>query len=224
MVAGASNGGYRTIMKAAVLALILLVTLGASPPPAFIEHADVLIQAGHEGRPASCALFPLRACNLGAKGEREATPTVADEAARVLRAAGLRVVRVPADYRGHYAVEAAIFIHFDGAEPACTTGASIGYPVAGAAAARAWRALYAPLFPFRFMPDNFTEGLAGYYGYHSVEPNATTLLLELAEISCPAQHAWAAARYKWLGRLIAHFVSARIGKGNVPQPARWRRS
>ena len=207
-------------MKAALLALTLTVSLGTSPSPAPVERADVLIQAGHQGRPASCALFPKRACNLGALGEREATPLVADEAARVLRAAGLRVVRVPADYPGRYAVDAAIFIHFDGAEPACTTGASIGYPAADAAAARAWRALYAPLFPFRFMPDNFTKGLSGYYGYHSVEPNATTLLLELAEISCPAQHAWAAPRYKWLGRLIAHFVSARIGKGNVPEPAR----
>ena len=171
---------------------------------------DVLIQAGHQGRPASCALFPQRPCNLGAAGEREATPIVADEAARVLRAHGVHVVRVPADYRGHYDVDAAIFIHFDGAEPACSTGASIGYPAGDAAAARAWRALYAPRFPFRFMPDNFTANLAHYYGFRTVEPTATTLLLELGEISCPAQHAWLAPRYTWLGDLIARFVLERI--------------
>ena len=39
---------------------------------------DVLISAGHEGRPASCARFPQHHCNLGASGEREWTPIVAD--------------------------------------------------------------------------------------------------------------------------------------------------
>ena len=34
-------------------------------------------------------MFPKRACNLGAAGERAATPLVADEATRVLRAAGV---------------------------------------------------------------------------------------------------------------------------------------
>jgi hypothetical protein len=174
------------------------------------HSADVLIQAGHQGRPASCALFPKRPCNLGAPGERAATPIVADEAARRLRAAGLRVVRVPADFLGRYDVRAAIFIHFDGADPACTTGASIGYPPGSAAAARAWRAFYAPRFPFRFMPDNFTRNLSQYYGYHSVEANPNTLVLELGEITCPAQRAWLSSRYKWLGDQIARFLLERL--------------
>ena len=179
-------------------------------PFVVVAALSVLIQAGHEGRPASCALFPQRPCNLGAAGERAATPIVADEAARTLRARGVSVVRVPADYRGHYDVDAAIFIHFDGAEPACSTGASIGYPAADADAARAWRALYAPRFPFRFMPDNFTANLAHYYAFRTVKPNPTTLLLELGEITCPVQRAWLAPRYKFLGDLIARFVLERL--------------
>ena len=31
-------------------------------------HYDVLISAGHEGRPASCPHFPQHKCNLGAAG------------------------------------------------------------------------------------------------------------------------------------------------------------
>ena len=158
-------------------------------------------------------LFPKRPCNLGAIGERENTPTVADEAARRLRAAGLRVVRVPADYREHYRVRAAIFIHLDGADPACTSGASIGYPMGSAATARAWRAAYSRVFPFRFMPDNFTEGLAHYYGYRTVDPNPNTLVLELGELTCPAQKAWLTPRYRRLGDLIAKFVLTRLTGG-----------
>jgi hypothetical protein len=174
-----------------------------------------LIQAGHQGRPASCALFPKRACNLGAVGEREHTPIVADEAARRLRAAGLRVVRVPADYRDHYRVRAAVFIHLDGAQPACTSGASIGYPAGSAGAARAWRTAYSHVFPFRFMPDNFTAGLAHYYGYRTIDRNPNTLVLELGELTCSAQNAWLTARYHWLGDFIATFVLSRLtGEGS----------
>lgn len=187
-----------------------LFALLLAPAGAQGQDADVLIQAGHQGRPASCALFPNRPCNLGAAGELAATPLVADEAARRLRAAGLRVVRVPADYLQHYHVRAAIFIHFDGAQPPCTSGASIGYPSGSAAAAHAWRALYAPLFPFRFLADNFTTNLSRYYGYRSVDPNPNTLVLELGEITCPVQHRWLASRYTYLGDLIARFVLSRL--------------
>jgi hypothetical protein len=189
---------------------------------AALVHADVLISAGHEGRPASCARFPARACNLGAQGERDWTPVVADEATRVLRAHGLHVMREPADFDGHYAVAMAIFIHFDGAIPACTTGASIGYHrEADRNAAELWHMLYAPLFPFRFMPDNFTVGLRDYYAFRQVDAQDGALVLELGEITCPAQHAWLAARLQALGDLIAYDVGRTIGKGDVPLPAKF---
>ena len=63
---------------------------------------DVLISAGHEGRPASCAHFPQHHCNLGATGERAWTPIVADAATRILREHGVSVVRLPADFSGQY--------------------------------------------------------------------------------------------------------------------------
>ncbi len=180
---------------------------------------DVLISAGHEGRPASCPHFPQHKCNLGAAGERAWTPIVADAAARILREHGLRVARLPADFDGTYRVKAAVFIHFDGSAPPCQSGASIGYHAhADVAAAHAWRRLYSRYFPFRFQPDDFTTSLHDYYGFRQVTADEGSLVLELGEITCPAQHAWLAPRLQWEGELIAYFVSRLAGKGNVPDP------
>jgi hypothetical protein len=189
---------------------------------ATLIRADVLVSAGHEGRPKSCARFPHRACNLGAAGERAWTPIVADEAARMLRAHGVSVMREPADFNGRYVVDAAIFIHFDGAVPACASGASIGYHrAADRAAARMWRALYGGIAPFAFMPDDFTAGLRDYYAFRQVDARRGALVLELGEITCPRERAWLAPRLTALGDLIAYAVSRLIGKGDVPLPAKF---
>lgn len=180
---------------------------------------DVLISAGHEGRPASCAHFPTHKCNLGAQGERQWNPVVADAATRILREHGVTVARLPADFEGSYSVDAAIFIHFDGSDPPCASGASIGYHSDGdRSAAAAWRELYAGYFPFRFQPDNFTTNLRDYYGFRQVEARDGSLVLELGEITCPAQREWLAPRLQWEGALVAYFVSRLIGKGDVPAP------
>jgi hypothetical protein len=47
-----------------------------------------------------------------------------------------------------------------------------------------------------------------------------SLVLELAEIACSAQHAWLAPRLHWVGALLAHFLSVLIGNENVPNPGR----
>jgi hypothetical protein len=180
---------------------------------------DVLISAGHEGRPASCARFPQHHCNLGAAGERAWTPIVADAATAILRSHGVRVARLPADFSGRYRVEAAIFIHFDGSDPACGSRASVGYPnKSDATAARTWRLLYRQYWPFGFQPDNFTTSLHQYYAFKQVDARDASLVLELGEITCPAQHAWLAPRLQWEGALLAYYLSALIGKGSVPKP------
>jgi hypothetical protein len=180
---------------------------------------DVLISAGHEGRPASCAHFPQHHCNLGAAGEREWTPIVADAATAILRNHGVSVARLPADFSGHYDVDAAVFIHFDGSDPPCGSRASIGYAQkVDAAAAKAWRTLYGAYWPYGFQPDNFTVSLREYYGFKQVDARDATLVLELGEITCPAQHAWLAPRLHWEGALLAYYLSELIGKGDVPKP------
>jgi hypothetical protein len=181
---------------------------------------DVLISAGHEGRPASCAHFPQHHCNLGAQGERAWTPVVADAATRVLRQHGVTVARLPADFEGMYRVRAAVFIHFDGSEPPCSSSASIGYPHKNdAPAAAKWRQLYGTYWPYGFQPDNFTASLREYYAYRQVDASAASMVLELGEITCPVQHAWLAPRLRWEGSLIAYFLSKLIDKGNVPKPS-----
>lgn len=181
---------------------------------------DVLISAGHEGRPASCAHFKHK-CNLGAAGERKWTPIVADEATRILRDHDLSVAREPADFAGDYDVDAAVFIHFDGTKKPCTSGASIGFHKrSDEHAADIWRSIYSRYFPFSFMHDNFTKNLSDYYGFRQVHARAGALVIELGEVSCPAQRAWLAPRLHWEGALIAYYVSQLLGRGRVPDPGR----
>jgi hypothetical protein len=183
---------------------------------------DVLISAGHEGRPASCVHFPHHHCNLGARGERAWTPVVADAATRILRQYGVTVARLPADFEGMYRVRAAVFIHFDGSAPPCSSTASIGYAhKADAPAAAAWRTLYGSYWPYGFQPSNFTAGLREYYAYRQVDASDASMVLELGEITCPVQHAWLERRLNWEGALLAYFLSKLVGKGNVPNPGRY---
>jgi hypothetical protein len=175
---------------------------------AAVLHYDVLISAGHEGRPQSCRRFPAHHCNLGANGEREWTPIVADVATNVLRGRGYTVAREPADFEGHYDVGAAIFIHFDGTTSPCSSGASIGYHTnASEAAAIAWRKAYGAVFPFAFKTDNFTDNLREYYGFRQVHARRGALVLELGELTCPAQKRWLSGRLQWEGEFIADFVT-----------------
>jgi len=182
---------------------------GASP----VHQYDVLVSAGHEGRPESCPHFPKHKCNLGAAGERQWTPIAADEITRSLRASGLSVAREPADFDGFFEVKAAVFIHFDGSDHPCSTGASIGYHDPGSsAAAKLWRDMYSQYFPFRFMRDNFTVNLRDYYGFRQVHAADGALVIELGEISCPAQRDWLSVRLKPVSDLVADFIRRLIAK------------
>ena len=192
----------------------MIAVIGTTALALQLYRAEVLLSAGHEGRPASCRRFPKHPCNLGAAGERAWTPIVVDEAVRVLRANGISVIRRPADFAGRYAVGAAVFIHFDGADKPCTSAASVGYPRASdAAAAARWRALYGRSWPFGFMPDNFTPGLRHYYAYRQVHAAEGSFVIELGELTCPAQHAWLAAHLRLEGDVLAAFLAELIGKG-----------
>ncbi len=206
-------------IPATLAAAFIMLASTPSPPPELVTGYDVLISAGHEGRPQSCARFPTHHCNLGASGERQWTPIVADAATRILRSHGIKVVRLPADYARSYAVRAAVFVHFDGAVPACSSAASIGYPSAtDRAAAQSWKRLYGRYFPFGFRPDNFTGGLRQYYAYRQTRASQGAFVLELGEITCPRQRAWLAPRLRWDGALLAYWISRLIDKGHVPIP------
>jgi hypothetical protein len=194
---------------AAVAAAVLTAT-----SPAGAEVVDVVIQAGHEGRPASCAPNHVRACNIGASSAagREIvwTPIVADAATAALRAAGLRVARRPADYPQHDTAKVAIFIHFDGSEPACASGTSVGFPASTSRAfVTAWERAYRARFPFHFVGENISSNEEHYYGFHKVDA-PQKMLIEYGELTCPPQAAWLVPRLRELGALTARFVIGQL--------------
>ncbi|MBV9440332.1 MAG: hypothetical protein JOZ24_10110 [Candidatus Eremiobacteraeota bacterium] len=204
-----------TMRLPALFALGVLVAL-TPIAPARADEGDVLVQAGHEGRPQSCAVYHVQACRLGAAAGRfrelDWTPIVADEATRVLRAAGYTVLRRPADWDGGDSVRAAVFIHFDGATPTCTSGASVGFPeTTSRAFVDAWERRYLAWFPFRFRGENFTENEHRYYGFRKVDA-PEKLLVEMGELSCPEQRVWMETRLRAMGDQIAAFLEERVLK------------
>jgi hypothetical protein len=215
----------RLIPVVAALGLALCVGMpsNAAVPPRAVpdRRADVLVQAGHEGRP-DCEREPSRLCNnTGTAGEIAWTPIVADEATRVLRAHGISVLREPAALPGTYHVRVAVFVHFDGSAQPCASAASVGYPSRARSheAAAAWKTLYARFWPYGFEHDNFTKTEAGYYGFSHVKDVAdSAVLIEGGEMTCPRQRAWLAPRLAWEGRLIAYYVAKRLGRDDVPLP------
>jgi hypothetical protein len=192
----------------------LFAALLAAAAPAGAATVDVVVQAGHEGRPASCAPNHVRACNIGASSAagREIvwTPIVADALTATLRAAGLRVARRPADYPQHDTARVAIFIHFDGAEPACASGSSTGFPATTSRAfVTAWERAYRARFPYKFVGENISSNEEHYYGFHKVDA-PQKMLIEYGELTCPAQAAWLAPRLRELGVLTAQFVIGQL--------------
>jgi hypothetical protein len=205
-------GHYRRVIRLPAIVAILGLLLAATKPAA-ADDGDVLVQAGHEGRPASCAPLHVKACNLGtgASGERERdwTPIVADQITRILRAHGYTVVRRPADYAEHDTARAAVFLHFDGAV-SCASGASVGFPeTTSRAFVDAWEQRYRAWFPFRFVGENFTENEHRYYGFRKVDA-PEKMLIEFGEMTCPAQFTWMQPRLRRLGDEVAAFLMERL--------------
>jgi hypothetical protein len=174
--------------------------------------ADVLIQAGHEGRP-DCDREPATLCTrTGTPGEMELNARVADAVAQRLRKAGFRVLRRPAYLPRFYRVRDAVFIHFDGSASPCASGASVGYPeVADSQAAAAqWKALYGLVWRFGFEPDNFTTGLRDYYGYKHVAVSDAALTVEFGELTCPRQAEWLRSHLRTEVSALSRFLEGRL--------------
>lgn len=176
-----------------------------------VDHAEIYIQAGHEGRTTG-------ATGTQSKYGREIdwTPVVADEATRILREAGIKVIRSKADRRRLSKVNLALSIHFDGCANACATGASIGYDdPTDQPAAIAWKEFYSQYFRYHWKPDNFTPNLSNYYNFRYTITKDAELVLELGDLTCPDQAKWLKNNLFQLGHMVAYFAAERIGKGHL---------
>lgn len=179
-----------------------------------IRQADVLIQAGHEGRKrgATGASGPIGS-------ELKWNPVIADEATRILREHGITVIREDATV-APARVKLALFLHMDGTTPPGRSGASIGYPIGKGndPAAKEWHAIYSNYFPYKWMPDNYTAGLRKYYAFKETITRDAELVLELFDVTSREQSEWASSRLKHLGAIVAFFVARRLGNTTVPRP------
>ncbi len=177
---------------------------------------EIVIQAGHQNTPDD------KTGGSGPLGkEIDWTPIVADEAVRILRAAAVDALKLDASIKGtshRWECAIAVSVHFDDPDDG-VSGASIGYPKpADKPVATAWKDFYKAIYPFGWMKDNFTSNLSGYYGYKYWNTTDGKFLIEFGDLGNTPQATWLKPRLKWLGALLAHFLSQRLGKGDVPMP------
>ncbi|MGB0849880.1 MAG: N-acetylmuramoyl-L-alanine amidase [Bacteroidia bacterium] len=175
------------------------------------DRAEIYIQAGHEGRTKGSTGTSSKYGN-----EIDWTPVVADEATRILKEAGISVIRSDADRRKYSVVDLALSIHFDGCEKQCATGASIGYDdITDKPAADEWKAYYSTFFKHKWHKDNFTKNLRYYYNFKYTITKDAELVLELGDLTCPEQAQWMKNNLKNLGHIVAYFAAKRIGKEHL---------
>jgi hypothetical protein len=67
--------------------------------------------------------------------------------------------------------------------------------------------------------DNFTQDEQYYYGFNYTATSDAEFLIEFGDLHSLRQARWMKPRLSWLGSLVAHYVSKRLGKGNIPKPA-----
>jgi hypothetical protein len=181
--------------------------------------ADVFIQAGHFNHHSWDK-------NTGCSGplgdEIDWTPVVVNEATSVLREAGVSVIKSDASIKNSpqkFNVKVAVFVHFDGSKNPNAGGASVGYDHdSDRDAATAWKQLYSNYYTFGWHADNYTKDLEGYYGFRNTVTQDAEFVIELGTLSNLQEAQWLKPRLQWLGRLVAHYLSDRIGKGGVPDP------
>jgi hypothetical protein len=182
-------------------------------------NCDVVVQAGHQNTPDG-----MTGGESQYGKEIEWTPVVADEAVRILKGAGVDAVKIDASIKSKstgYRCKLATFVHFDDPDSG-ETGPSVGYPVGmgNEGAAQQWKTLYKSFWPFpeTWHADNYTNDLRGYYGYRYTQTADAEFLIELGDLQSERQALWMKPRLKWLGALLAHYLSKRTGLGNVPLP------
>jgi hypothetical protein len=140
--------------------------------------------------------------------EQEIAARVTDELANESRKRGLSVAVIPAD-DFNKPLQSRIFLtlHTDASRFPCSVGPSLGYSNDGDAAGMHGIAVALALTlgvdPEKFMRDNYTANLRGYYAFSSLNTKQFKGVLEMSELTCPAQEEILLSRADLLAKNLA---------------------
>ena len=181
----------------------------------------VLVQCGHEA-----PREPGFGGATGTPGEVELVKAIQRRLVAKLRRHGsFRAIPVPGDIPDGIRVDAALFLHADGAASSAARGFSFGYPP-GSAGKRLADEIRKEFLRIPGHPpersDNYTSDMSGYYGYRRVNAKFETLV-EHGFLTNPTERAWlkanvdriATAEYRALCRLFG--LPARPGRGRTTE-------
>ncbi len=168
---------------------------------------DIVLQPGHYLRTAN---------RTGATGaqttERAMASQIVARMARRLIEEGHSVLVIPADdYRRPMKSKVFLTVHFDGSDVPCSTDSSLGY---GDGALRFASHAFGHAIavslgksPDEFMRDNFTENLSKYYAFKHIESSHFEGIVEVGELTCPAEEQLIIDRAHLIARNLARTVA-----------------
>jgi hypothetical protein len=66
--------------------------------------------------------------------------------------------------------------------------------------------------------DNYTQNERHYYWYAHTITEDSEFLIEFGDMDHLEQVEWMASRLAFLGKLVAYYISERLGVGTIPLP------
>ena len=153
---------------------------------------DVIIQMGHYKRTTGRTGTAGRRVSEQEMGAYVGTKLIEQLGQLTVDHKPIRTVLIGADdFKPNLNTKIFVALHCDSAEPKCKTGPSLGY--SGTADAPGMNSLAVALAltlglnAEEFMRDNFTKDLQGYYAFHKVNASKFKGVLEMSELTCPAE-------------------------------------
>ena len=190
------------------------------------KNYQVVLQIGH------CAYDQLDSCDaegfvkkqgthFGDIKEPEMTKYIALKTREYLIDAGLNpsdilivgATKGDINQLGKSSANMLVSLHMDGANKECVTGASVGYPSwTSSSFVSDWKQLYGQYFPYKWMNDNFTDGLKHYYLWGkskvtSPESYNNVMLVEFGELTCNRQFKWLMKNRDNIGYVLGEFLA-----------------
>jgi N-acetylmuramoyl-L-alanine amidase len=154
-----------------------------------VSAKRILVQAGHVS-----PREPGFEGGTGTVREQELTAAIQKRLVALLKADDrFEPVPCPGDIPDGVKVDAALFLHGDGSANKAASGFCFGYPN-GAVNERLARLIAVEFEKIPGHPqrgkDNYTGGLAGYYGYSRVPTPGPEVLIEHGFLTNPAEQKW----------------------------------